>query len=54
MGKINSALAALPWVEESSVDFKSKMATVVVKSDGYDEAATIEAIKALNFGVTVH
>ena len=53
MGRINSALAALPWVEEHSVDFKNKMATVVVKSDTYDEAATIAAIQALDFGVTV-
>lgn len=53
MGKINSALAALPWVEESSVDFKNKMATVVVKSDTYDEAATIAALEAMNYGVSV-
>ena len=53
MGKVNSALPALPWVEESSVDFKNKMCTVVVKSDGYDEAATIAALKDLDFGVTV-
>ncbi|MDA0667792.1 MAG: hypothetical protein O3A95_08090 [Planctomycetota bacterium] len=53
MGKVNSALAALPWVEESSVDFKNKMCTVVVKTDSYDEAATVDAIRALNFGVTV-
>jgi len=53
VGKINSALAALPWVEESSVDFKNKMATVIVRSDDYDEAATIAAIEALDFGVSV-
>jgi len=53
VGKINSALAALPWVEESSVDFKNKMATVVVKSDTYDEAATIAALEAMNYGVSV-
>jgi len=53
VGKVNSALAALPWVEESSVDFKNKIATVVVKSDSYDEAATLAAIEALDYGVTV-
>ena len=53
MGKVNSALAALPWVEESSVDFDNKLCTVVVKSDSYDEAATVDAIKALDYGVTV-
>ena len=53
MGKVTSALAALPWVEESSVDFKTKMCTVVVNRDNYDEAATVDALKALSYGVTV-
>ena len=53
MGKVNSALAALPWVEEHSVDFQNKMATIVVTSSDYDQAATVQAVKDLGFGVSV-
>lgn len=53
MGKVNSALAALPWVEENSVDFKNEKATIVVNSDGYDEEATCQALKKLGYEVSV-
>ena len=52
MGKVNSALAALPWVEENSVDFENEKATIVVNSD-YDEDATCQALKKLGYEVSV-
>lgn len=53
MGKVNSALAALPWVEENSVDFKNNKATLVVNADDYDEEATVQCLQKLGYGVSV-
>ena len=49
-GKVSKALAALPWVEEYSVELGSAKAKV---NADYDEFKTIEAINSLGFEASI-
>ena len=51
-GRVNTALASLPWVEKHEVDFGRKEAHITVNGK-FDKAATLKAITDLGFGATV-
>jgi hypothetical protein len=52
VGRINKALASLPWVEKHSVDFANKRASIVV-NEKYDPEVTLQVISSLGFGATI-
>ena len=51
-GRVNKALASLPWVEKHEVDFGKKEAHITV-NEKFDKAATLKAVTDLGFGASV-
>ena len=51
-GRVNTALASLPWVEKHEVDFGKKEAHITV-NEKFDKAATLKAVTDLGFGASV-
>lgn len=48
-GKVQETLAATPGVKEVKTDLSSKVVTVAVEQDAFDEAKATEALAAADF-----